>query len=330
MKRPRGLAGWIVTAVALAGLSAASQAQPSVYPAKPIRAVVAFAPGGVADTVARIIGARLAERLGQPVVVENRPGAAGTIAARAVAAAAPDGYTLLVNTAALAVTTNMRDFIGFDALTELVPVAVPASTPTIFVVPAAMPVSNLREFIAFAKGKRVAYSSAGVGTTTHLTAEYLLRSRAGLDAVHIPFRGGALAVTAVASGEIELASTSMPTAGAYLRQGRLKVIAVATRKRLRMLPDVPTMIESGFEDYEDSSWIGYFAPARTSAEIVQRLNREINEVLAQPAVRDRLIDVGFELNGLTSAETAEYFRAETAKWGRVIKATGVSAASFGQ
>jgi tripartite-type tricarboxylate transporter receptor subunit TctC len=330
--RNRWIAGGAAIAIVIAGVgvSAASRAQQHAYPAKPIRAVVAFAPGGVADTVARIIGARLADRLGQPVVVENRPGAAGTIAARAVAAAPADGYTLLVSTAALAVTSNMPDFIGFDPLTELVPIAVPASTPTIFVVPANAQASTLREFVALGKGKRLSYSSAGVGTTTHLTAEYLLKSLAGLDAVHIPFKGGAPAVTAVVSGEIELASTSAPTAGPYIRQGRLKPIAVASRARLRGFPHVPTMIESGFEDYEDSSWIGYFAPGRTTVEIIERLNREINEILSQPEIRDRLVDVGFELQSLVPRETAEYFRAETAKWGRIIKATGVSAASFGQ
>jgi tripartite-type tricarboxylate transporter receptor subunit TctC len=293
------------------------------YPSKPIRVIVAFGPGGIADTVARLVGQKLAERLGQQMVVDNRPGAGGTVGAKLVAGATPDGYTLLVITAAITVNASAaREAV--DPRTELTAVALTASTPTIFAVHRSVTAKNLMDYLRVAKAGRFTYSTAGVGTTEHLTSEYLFRAVSGFDATHIPFQGGTAPVAAVAGQQVDMTTTTVPTAFPLIKQGLLRVMAVASRKRIPVLPEVPTLAESGFADFENASWIAYFAPAKTPAAVVQLLNTEINSALRQPDVRERLAALGFDAHASSRAEFAEYVKSEIAKWAKVIKTTGIT------
>jgi tripartite-type tricarboxylate transporter receptor subunit TctC len=313
---------WVLV-FAAASCALAGSAGAQIFPSKPIRFVVAFAPGGIADTIGRTVGQGLSERVGQPVVVENRGGAGGAVAAKFVAAAQPDGHVLLVTTTAIAVNASAsKDAV--DPVAQLVPVAIAASTPTIFAVHGSAKARNLMEFVRDAKGSRFTYSSAGIGTTQHLTGEYLFRAVPGLDATHVPFQGGAPVNTAVVAQQVDMASTTLPTAFAYVRQGSMRVLAVASHARMQLLPDVPTVAESGFPDFEDRSWIAFFAPAGTPAAAVQTLNAEIGQILRKPDVRERLTTIGLDPQTLAQPEFARYVKDEIEKWRRVIKATGIT------
>jgi tripartite-type tricarboxylate transporter receptor subunit TctC len=303
-------------------LIAGSASAQSSFPSKPVRFIVAFSPGGIADTIARSVGQKVSERIGQPVVVENRGGAGGALAARAVAQAQPDGYTLLVTTTAIAVNAAAsKDAV--DPLAQLVPVAIGASTPTIFAVHGSVKAKDLMEFVRGTKGGRFTYSSAGIGTTQHLTGEYVFRAVPGLDPTHVPFQGGSPVNTAVVAGQVDVASTTLPTASAYIRQGTMRAIAVAAHARMPLLPDVPTLAESGFPDFEDRSWIAFFAPAGTPASAVAVLNDEINAALRRPDVRERLTTLGLDPQTMSPAEFAGYVKSEIAKWAKIIEATGI-------
>lgn len=309
---------------AILGAPAIALAQ-APYPSKPIHVVVAFAPGGLADGTARLIGQKLGERLGQTFVVENRGGAGGNIAARQVAAASPDGYTLLVHTAAISINVTFYKNPGFDLLADFVPVANTGSTPGLFVVHPSNRADSLRDLIRSSQGKRLTYSTAGVGTSSHLAAEYLLKFLAGLDAVHVPFQGGAPAITAIVGNQVDLMSGSMPPVVPFVKQGRLKVLAVSSLKRVEALPDVPTVTEAGFADFEERSWVGFFAPARTGPDIVNKLNGEINRILAAADVRERFASLGLEPHPGSPAEFADYVRREVAKWAKIVKTVGIKA-----
>ena len=255
------------------------------YPAKPVRVVVAFAVGGFADGVARLVGLKLSERLGQPVVVDNRGGAGGNIATRIVAAAPSDGYTLLVNTAAISINASLYRNPGFDIYQDFVPVALTGSTPGLFAVHASNPAGSLQDLIRSAKGKSLTYATAGVGSSSHLAGDYLFRSLAGLNAIHVPFQGGGPATAAALANQVEVLSLSMPPVVPHIKSGRLKGLAISSLSRVAALPDVPTVTEAGFPGFEERSWVGYFAPARTPAAIVKRLNGEINPILARSEER---------------------------------------------
>jgi tripartite-type tricarboxylate transporter receptor subunit TctC len=310
--------GLFAIAAALVALPLAA----AEYPAKPIRFIVAFAPGGIADTIARTVGQKLGDRVGQPVVVENRGGAGGALGARAVAQAQPDGYTLLVTTTAIAVNASASKE-AVDPLVQLVPVAIAASTPTIFAVHGSVTAKNLMQYVRGVKGGRFTYSSAGIGTTQHLTGEYVFRAVPGLDPTHVPFQGGSPVNTAVVAGQVDVASTTLPTASAYIRQGTMRALAVASHARMPLLPEVPTLAESGFPDFEDRSWIAFFAPAHAPAPAVSFLNDEINRALRQPDVRERLSTIGLDPQTLSQREFADYVKSEIAKWAGIIKATGI-------
>lgn len=312
-----------VLCAALCGIGAVSAQEP--FPTKSIRILVAFAPGGVADTVARLVGQKMAERLGQPVLVENRGGAGGSIASKAVAASPADGYTLLVHTAAFAAHASLSKDAGYDPLADFAPIAVAANTPTVFVFSANVAAGNMHEFIKSAAGKRISFSSAGVGTTPHLTAEYVLKTLAKLDAVHVPFQGGPPAITAVLSGQVDFVTTSMPPAVPLIKQGKMRALAVASKTRTPVLPDVPTLAEQGLPDVEDHTWIAFLAPAKTRADVVQKLNAEVNEAIKQPDVRERLSALGFSAQGGPSAQFADYLKQEVAKWARIVRETGFTA-----
>ena len=313
-----------VLVAALAGASAA-HAAPSqqAYPTKPVRIVVAFGPGGIADTIGRLVSHKLATRLGQPMVVDNRAGAGGTVGARIAKGAAADGHTLLVTTAAVAVNANApKD--ALDPRVQLTPVALAASAPTVFAVHRTVTAKGLMDYVRNTKGGRFTYSTAGVGTTEHLTAEFLFRSVVGIEGTHVPFQGGAAPVAAVVAQQVDLTSTTVPTAYPFIKQGTLRVLAIASRKRNAVLPDVPTLGESGFPEFENASWIAFFAPAGLPARIVEKLNAEVNGALGEPDVRERLALLGFEARAMSASEFAGYVRSEVEKWAKVIKATGIT------
>ena len=326
MRTTKHAGGLLALFAALAG-SLALQAQAQTpYPNKPVRTIVPFAAGGFADSVTRLVGQRLAERLGQPVVVENRGGAGGNIGARQVAGAAPDGYTLLAHTAASAINVSLYKNSGFDLLADLVPIANVGSTPGLFAVHSSNPANSLSDLIRDAKAKdgRLTYSTAGVGTSSHLAAEYLFNTLAGLKATHVPFQGGAPAITAVVSNQVEVISGSMPPVAPFIKQGTLKALGISSLKRADALPNVPTVTEAGFPDFEERSWVGFFAPAKTPAAIVNRLNAEIGQIVQIPEVRDRLAAMGMEPQPGSAAEFADYVRKEVAMWVKIVKSTGIT------
>ena len=293
------------------------------YPSKPIRVVIAFGPGGIADTIGRLVGQKLNDRFGQPVIGDNRPGAGGAVAAKLVAGATPDGYTLLVTTTAIAVNASaIKDAV--DPRTQLIPIAIAATAPTIFVVHRSVAAKSLLDYLRTTKKGRFVYGTAGVGTTEHLTSEFIFKAVPGLEATHVPYQGGAAPVAAVAGQQVDMATTTIPTASTFIKQGTLRVLAVASHKRVPALPEVPTLAEAGFPDFENASWIAFFAPAKAPPAIVQTLNAEISNALRQPDVRERLTALGFDIQTRSQPDFAAYVKSEVEKWVQVIKATGIN------
>jgi tripartite-type tricarboxylate transporter receptor subunit TctC len=312
-------------ALAAAAVILSCSAHGQAYPTKPVRVVVAFAVGGFADGVARLVGLKLSERLGQPVVVDNHGGAGGNIATRIVAAAPSDGYTLLVNTAAISINASLYKNPGFDISKDFVPVALTGSTPGLFAVHASNPAGSLQDLIRMAKGKGLNYATAGVGSSSHLAGDYLFRSLAGLNATHVPFQGGGPATAAALANQVEVLSLSMPPVVPHIKSGRLKGLAISSLSRVAALPDVPTVTEAGFPGFEERSWVGYFAPAKTPAAIVKKLNGEINPILDLADVKARLDAMGLETKPGSPEAFAAYLKAEVAKWAKIVKTTGITA-----
>ena len=294
------------------------------WPQRPVRLVVAFAPGGPADIVGRILAQSLQATLGQSVVVENRAGAGGNIATRYVAREPADGYTLLVNTSSMAVNQTLFKEPGYDLLTDLSAIGLVAASPNILVVPMSEPSNTLREFFSRYTGRKLSYGSAGIGSTPHLTGDHVLRVLGGLDAVHVPYQGAAPALTAAMAAQVEVSSIALPPAVAQIKAGKVKGLAVTSLKRLESLPDVPTVAEAGFPDFEDYTWVGLFAPAKLPADIVERLNAGIDQMVRQTDMRDRLAAAGMEPLPGTPAQFTAYLGKEVAKWRDIIKQTGVT------
>lgn len=293
------------------------------YPNKPIRFVVAFAPGGITDIIARLVGEKMSTRLGQTIIIDNKGGAAGALGAKLVSSAEPDGYTLLVTTTAVAIGAAGSPS-AIDPRSQLTPVALAASTPTILVTKTPSKAKDLKEFLAAQKDAQLTYSSAGAGTTEHLTAAYVLNGASRSDAAHVPYRSGSETVNAVLGDHVNIASTSPPTSLSFIRDGKLQVLGVASHKRVPMLPDVPTFGELGLVDVENASWIALFGPPGLPLPMVQLLNTEVNHALRHPELRERLTQMGYVLRESSQAEFATYMQGEVIKWGQIMKATGVT------
>ena len=311
-----------IIALLLMLLASAAAAQGS-YPTKPIRLLLGYTPGGATDIVARILAAKLQEALGQPVIVENKPGAGSNIASELVAKSAPDGYTLLVGTIANATNMVVYKKLGYDTLRDLAPITQLMSAPSVLSVHPSFPAKNLQELIALARRNpgKYAFASTGSGGSPHLAGE-LLKLRANIDLIHVPYKGAAPAQADLLGGQVQMAFQTALSAVPHLQSGQLRAIAVAANKRLAQLPDVPTMAEAGLPDFEVSSWNGLFAPAKTPPEIIARLHREAVKALALPDVRAKLLAEGAEPVGSAPEEFAAYIRAEIDKWGRVVRASG--------
>jgi tripartite-type tricarboxylate transporter receptor subunit TctC len=311
----------LAAALPVCARPAAAQA----YPTRPVRLIVGYSAGGTADIVARIIAQRLTERLGQPVVVENKPGATTNIATQAVISAAPDGHTLLYVTAANATNASLYSSLPFNFQRDIVPVAGLVEFTLVLVVNAALPVHSIGEFVAYARANpgKISMASFGVGTTSHLSGE-LLKLVTGIDSVHVPYRGGAPMITDLVSGQVQAAFDALPEALPHIRTGKLRPLAVTTAARADSLREVPTIGDT-IPGYEASSWAGIGAPRGTPPAVIETLRREAAAALGDPAIRARLDDLGSAPWPLGPDAFGAYIAAETEKWARVVKFAGVKA-----
>ena len=313
-----------VCALLLAGIATIACAQD--YPSRPIRLVLGQPAGGPTDIVARLIGQKLGERLGQPVVIENRPGAGSNIGTEIVAKAPKDGYTLLVGTVQQMVNPFLFENLSWDPTRDLAPVALITKAHIVLVANPDFPVRNLRELIATAKAKpgALTFASAGNGSTGHLALE-LLKTSAGIDVVHIPYKGTQPALTDVLGGRVPVMFDGVITSLPHIRAGKLRPLAVASLTRSPLLPDVPTMTEAGLPGFEAVGLATLMAPAGTPPDVVARLSREVAAIVRLPEVRDQLVNMGLEVVGDTPAEFSDYLRTETPKWAKVIRDAHVKA-----
>jgi tripartite-type tricarboxylate transporter receptor subunit TctC len=307
----------------MAGAQQAAQAQPA-YPTKPVRLIVPFPPGGGTDILARVIGNKLTETLGQPVVIENRPGAGGNIGVDVVAKSPPDGYTMVIGqTSNLAVNPTLYPDLPYDPVKDLAPISLVADAPLVMVVAANSPFKSLGDVINAAKGKPddVTFASPGNGTVAHLSGE-LVQKAANVKFQHIPYKGAAQALTDLMGGQVQIYMSSIPTALAQIKGGKLRALAVTAAKRVPDLPDVPTIAESGYPGFESSTWFGFLVKAGTPEPIIKRLNTDLVRVLQMPEVREKIAAEGATVLSGTPAEFASFLKEEIVKWGKVVKESG--------
>ena len=293
----------------------------AAYPDKPIRLVVAFPPGSSTDIVARVIGQKLALSLGQPVVVENRPGASGNIATNMVAKQAADGYTLLIHSVAVAVNPSLYEKAGYDVNKDLEAVAMAAVSPNIIYVHPDVKATTLKELVALTKKEKLSYASSGNGTTTHLGAELLFKTLLNVDILHVPYAPAA-AANAVVSGQVPVGSTSIPPVVQLAQAGKVRALAVTSRKRSGALPNVPTVEELGFKGFEANTWFAIFAPAGTPADVLDLINTEINKTLLFKSTEDTFKVQSLEAVRMDRPTLKAYIAGEASKWGKVIKSVG--------
>ena len=310
-------------AVALPAVSRFARAQ--TYPARPVRIVVGFAAGGAPDIFARLLGQWLSERLGQPFVVENRTGAGGNIATEVVVEAPPDGYTLLLTTVGNAVNATLYDKLNYNFLRDIAPVAGISREPLAMEVNPSFPAKTVPEFIVYAKANpgKINYGSAGVGSSLHMAGE-LFKLMAGVDIVHVPYRGSPAALADLLSGQLQLMFSPLPPSIEYVKSGRLRALAVTTSTRSQALPDIP-VIADFVPGYEAGAWYGIGAPASTPAEIIDKLNAEIKAGLADDRLKAQLIELGSVPFALSPSEFGKHLTAETEKWGKVVRAANIKA-----
>ncbi len=309
----------------LGPLVARAQDARAVWPQKPVRLVVAFAPGGPADIVARLISQRLGDALGQSVVVENRGGAGGNIAAQQVARGVADGHVVLLTTSAIAVAPGMSANPGFDIEKDFSPVVLVAAQPSVIVAHPSVQANNLQELVVLARGGKLNFGTAGNGTSPHLAAEYLFKVLAGVNVTHIPFNGGGPALQAAAGGNVELVNVALSPAIPLIKAGKLKAIAVTSPKRAPALPEVPTIAESGFPGFEDRTWVGMFVPSATPVPVVTRLNADVEKVLQLPEIRERMTAIAFEPIGGTPQAFGQFVRSEAVKFAKFVREAGIKA-----
>jgi tripartite-type tricarboxylate transporter receptor subunit TctC len=313
---------WACTGLIISTSPAGAQS----YPNKPLHIVVPFAPGGAVDTIARVIGQRMSEQLGQPVIVDNHPGASANIGAELVAKAAPDGYTVLLGANGLATNMTLFPKLSFNALTDFAPVGRVGYAPVILVTPVGFPAKSLKELLAMAKEQpgKLTYASAGNGSSNHLAGE-MLKIAAGIDVLHVPYKGGAPALTDLLGGRISYMLLNPVEVLPHVKSQRLRALAVGSDRRVAIFPDVPTVSEADLPGYEAAVWWGFVAPAKTPKDVIVKLNAELNKAMAEPAVRDKLTELGVVFSPGTPEQFGEFLKAEVDKWARVIKASGIQA-----
>lgn len=307
-------------AILLVALPAAAQE----YPARPVRLVIGFPPGGAADIIARALGNKLTASFGQQVIADNRPGHSGTIAAEIVSKAAPDGYTLLHGTIALVTNAILTKHLPFDYSKDLLPVTQAVDQTNILIVHPSVPAKSVNELIALAKTKPLNGGSSGIGGTGHLAVE-LFNLQAGTKITHVPYKGGGPALIDLIAGNIHLSFATAASAITHIQSGKVRALAVTTAKRSAFAPDLPTVAEAGLKGYEVNNWNGFFVPAGTPRALINRLNRELTAALTAPDVKDFLFKQGIDAAPGTPEQFASYMKAEHAKWTKVIKAAGLTA-----
>ena len=296
------------------------------WPTKPVRMIIAFPPGGPTDLVSRVLAQKLSEQLGQQVIVDNKPGAGGNIAAELAARAAPDGYTIFYNTSAIVIGPALYGKVNYDTLKDFTPVLLTASVPMVLVVNPQLPARSVKEFVDLAKTRSGAlnYSSSGTGTITHL-ASAMMSTQTGIQTQHIPYKGSAPGLVDLASGQTQFMIDTINTVLPYVRDNRLRGLAVTSAKRSPLLPDLPTLAEAGISGFEAAAWQGIVVPTGTPNEIVQKLNAEVNKALTHPDIRSRLAAQGADILGGTPAEYAAYLRSEMPRWAKAVKDSGAKA-----
>ena len=314
-----------LAAVLLSGATIHALAQ-TQYPTKPVRLIVAFPPGGSTDIIARLVGQRLSERLGQQVIIDNRGGAGGTVGTQLAARANPDGYTLTMGTTSTHVIAPAAySKLNYDPISDFAPITLVASTPYLLVLNPSVKATSLKEFVDLAKSQagKLNYASAGTGSTTHLAME-MLKSAAGIDVVHVPYNGNSAAGTAVLGGQVQALFGSMPAVLPHAKSGKVRPIAVGTAKRSPALPEVPTVAESGYPGFEVSLWLGFFAPRGTPVAIVNRLHGELVKIALSPEMKEQFERNGAEpAHNISSLDLERLVRAEIQKYSKVIKTANI-------
>ena len=312
----------LATAVAAAAPHAAVGADD--FPVSPVRVVVPYAAGGGGDIIARMLGAPLGEKWAQPVVTDNRPGAGTVIGTDLVAKAAPTGYTLLLNTAAITINPGLLKKLPYDTLKDLMPVTQIAVLPNLLVVNPSLAVNSVKDLIDLAKkSPGLTYGSSGTGTVAHLAGE-LFRATAGIQLTHVPYKGGSALMPDLMAGRLQLTFATIPTSLAFVKSGKLKALAVASGRRSPTLPDVPTIAEAALPGFDASNWIGMFAPARTPTRIINFLQHEIAALVKDPEISVKMLTLGFEPTATTPAQFARIISAELLKWKRVVETSGAT------
>jgi len=312
-------------ALLLAAQLAAGTCAAQTYPAKPIRIVVPFPAGGIADLFGRVIGQKFSEAWGQPAVVENRPGAGGNIGAEIVAKSLPDGYTLVMGSIGThSVNVSLFSKLGYDPIRDFAPVSLVMEAEGLLVLHPSVPVKTVKELIALAKARpgQLSYASAGNGTAGHLSGE-LFKSMAKVDMVHVPYKGNVPAIIDLIAGQTSLLFATMPTVLPQVQAGRLKALAVTSSARSPAAPQLPTIAEAALPGYSVTNWIGLFAPAGTPRDIVNKLNSETLRIMQAPDIQKRLVNEGAKFTPMTPDEYAEFVKAEIAKWAKVVKEAGI-------
>ncbi len=314
-------------AIALAAASFAATGGAQSFPSRSVTLTVGFAPGGGTDTAARVVAQKLSENIGQSVVVENKSGAGGNIAAQQIALAPPDGYTIhLTSVGPMSVAPHLVKNLGYDPKRDIAPITMGVMFPNAFIVNDAVPAKTLQEFVALAKQKpgQLTYGSSGIGGAGHLAGE-LFRERAGIDIVHAPYKGGGPATADLLGGRIQMYSGVPSTLQAHIDAGKVRAIATTGARRSATLPNVPTVAESGYPGFEATNWYAFVAPGKTPKEILDYWNREIGKVLADPKVKEELARHGLDPMPGTRDELAQYIDRETAKWGKVVREAKITA-----
>ena len=316
----------LMAGIALAAAALCGPAQAQNYPSKPITIVVPFAPGGATDIMARTLAERLNKRLGQPVIVENKPGAGTMIASEHVARAQPDGHTVLLAASSLGIAPALYAKVNYDPVKDFTPISLVASVVHVLQVHPSIPVKNVAELIAWVKANpgKANYGSVGAGTSTHLESE-LFNTMAGVKMTHVPYKGSAPALMDLVGGNLQVMFDAWASSGPFVKDGKTRLLAVTTAQRSKLLPDVPTVAESGLPGYEAMPWLGFVAPAGTPAAAVNRFHAELMEVLKEPEVQDKFRALGLDIIGNTPQQFADFIKRDIVKWAKVVKDSGAKA-----
>lgn len=318
-------AGLLATGI-FSALFTSAHAQTNAYPQKPVKVVVAFTAGGTTDILARIVAQQLTEKLKQPFVIDNKPGAGGNLGTELVVRSPADGYTLIVNSVGpMAVNSTLYGKLPYNPLNDLVPIVQIADVPNVLVVNPSVPVKTMEEFIAYAKANdgKLNYGSTGVGTSSHLSS-FMLAKRAGFNATHVPYKG-ADALKDLLAGRIQFMFATIPSVMPQIQAGKLRSLAVSSLKRSRSMPDVPTVIEMGMPNFEAGSWFGFFAPKGTPDIVISTVNKAVNEILSSPAIEQQLVVQGADPVGGTALQFGQFVQRETDKWRVIVKESGAKA-----